>query len=187
VNRIGAILVAGVLVCLLAPARAGAVDKLRGNLISNGGTPVGGLTGTGKVLNGAAGQAAVGRSAGSNKDLCHGFWCFGGVQIVGVEDGPGGTHAPTVLEFGLPTPNPMRERMGIALSLPKAGEVRVDVFDVQGRVVGAMHAGQLDPGVYRLEWDGTDGEGHASGAGVYFARLQVDGRVITQRRFVRLR
>ncbi len=186
-KRTHALVVGGALLCLLAPAGAGAVDKLRGNVFSNGGTPVGGLTGTGKVLNGAAGQAAVGRSAGSNKDLCHGFWCFGGVQIVGVEDGPGGTHAPAVLEFGLPSPNPMRDRMRVSLSLPKAGDVRVDVYDVQGRVVGAMHAGQLDPGVYQLEWNGTDGEGHVSGAGVYFARLQVDGRVIAQRRFVRLR
>src|SRR5512143_3641510 len=138
-----ALVVGCALLCLLAPAGAGAVDRLRGNLFSNGGTPIGGLTGTGKVLNGAAGQAAGGRSAGSGKDLCHGFWCFGGVQIVGVEDGPGGSHAPTVLEFGLPTPNPMRERMGISLSLPKSGDGRVDGFDVQGRVVGAMHAGQL--------------------------------------------
>jgi hypothetical protein len=55
----------------------------------------------------------------------------------------------------------------------------VDVVGVQGREVGAMHAGSLDPGVYRLEWDPTDGDGHHSGSG--------DGRLVSPRRFVRLR
>ena len=81
----------------------------------------------------------------------------------------------------------MVDRMAMSLSLPKAADVRVQVYDVTGRVVGEMHAGRLDPGTYRLEWDGTDGEGHASGPGVYFASLQVDGRLVTQHRLVRLR
>jgi len=48
-------------------------------------------------------------------------------------------------------------------------------------------AGRLDPGYYRLEWDGTDGEGHASGSGVFVARLLVEGRIVVNRRFVMLR
>jgi len=175
------------LLVLAAAHPVGAAPVLRGGVLGNGATPPTGSVGGGKVLYGTAGQAMVGQSGNANSNLHSGFWCYGGVRVVSVEDGPPGTPVPATLEFGVPTPNPARGRVGFALSLPKLTNVRVDVFDVQGRVVGAMHAGRLDPGIYRLEWDGTDGEGHASGAGVFLARLLVDGRLIANRRFVMLR
>jgi hypothetical protein len=180
-------LVACAVLCLLAPAGAGAANKVAGGVLGTGGNPATGSTGSNKVLYGTVGQTVVGQSNGAAHNLCHGFWCFGGVRVVSVDDGPGGSRVPTLLALSLPAPNPMVSRMSMDLSLPRASDVRVDVYDLQGRAVGAMHAGRLDPGVYRLEWDGTDGDGHASGAGVYFARLLVDGRFVVQHRFVRLR
>jgi hypothetical protein len=60
-------------------------------------------------------------------------------------------------------PNPFNERATISLSLPETGEVRVQVYDVTGRVVTTLRDGVLNAGVHRLEWDAT---GQASG--VYF-------------------
>lgn len=179
------------LVCALALATAAAdaraANKVAGGVIGNGATPAAGSTSAGRVLLGTAGQAVVGNSSTSHHNLCHGFWCAGGVRVVSVDDGPDGSHAPTELAFGRPSPNPMTDRMNVSLSLPKAAEVRVDLYDVQGRMVGGMHAGRLEPGVYTLEWDGTDGDGRVSGPGVYFARMLVDGRLVAQHRLVRLR
>jgi hypothetical protein len=163
-----------------------AATTLRSSVLGNGATPSAGVGAAGRVLVGTAGQAAVGYAGSASKALCHGFWCNAGVHVAGIEDPPGGG-LPTTLEFSLPAPNPAFGTVRFRLALPHAAAVRVDVFDVQGRMAGAMRAGNLDPGVYPLEWDGTDGDGHASGAGVFFARLEVDGRLVAQRRIVLLR
>lgn len=165
---------------------AAAAPNLRSGVLGNGATPSAGVSAAGTVLNGTAGQAAVGNAGGASNGLCHGFWCNAGVHITGVEAPPGGG-LPTRLEFSVPAPNPAFGRVRFRLALPHAADVRVDVFDVQGRAVGAMRAGKLDAGVYPLEWDGTDGDGHASGAGVFFTQLRIDGRLVAQRRFVMLR
>ena len=180
-------LAACALLVLAVAQPAGAVTVLGGGVLGNGGTPSQGSAAGGKVLTGTTGQAMVGTSSNAKNNLCHGFWCWGGVRVVSVEDGPPGGRRPTQLEFGLPATNPSPGRVALELSLPSAADVRVDVFDLQGRVVGSMHAGRLDPGVYRLVWDGSDGDGRVSGAGVFFTRLLVDGRLIRTRRFVMLR
>ncbi len=171
-----------------SPARASApMLTVAGGVFGTGAAPAGGVTGSGRAVLGTVGQPVVGASTGATKNLCHGFWCGGGVRVVSVDDAPDGGHAPKVLAFGLPSPNPMTDRMRVSLSLPAAAEVRVDLHDVQGRLVGGMHAGRLEPGVYQLEWDGTDGDGRVAGPGVYFARMLVDGRLVAQHRLVRLR
>ena len=171
---------------LIVPTSATAASVIAGSVLGNGATPAGGMTGATHAILGTVGQPVVGLSAGAATDLCEGFWCFGGVHLLSVE-GPAGAAAPAALEFGRPSPNPMRDRMTLVLALPRIADARVRIVDVAGRAVGEMHAGRLDAGTYRLEWDGTDGEGHASGPGVYFAALQVDGRLVRVQRFVRLR
>ncbi|HET9328012.1 MAG TPA: FlgD immunoglobulin-like domain containing protein [Candidatus Eisenbacteria bacterium] len=136
---------------------------------------------------GTVGQPAVGRTVDLNNSGCLGYWCFGGVRVVAVEKDPIDEGLPTVFALGAPFPNPTAGKVMFALGLPRAAEVRISVLDVEGRSVGSMRAGSLDAGRYRLEWDGTDGNGRVSPAGVYFARLLVDGRPVAQRRIVRLR
>jgi len=67
------------------------------------------------------------------------------------------------------------------LALPEAVSIDLAVYDVQGRQVGRMFGGRLDAGYHRLQWDARAG---GMGAGVYFARLLVDGRLVGQRRIV---
>jgi len=153
---------------------------LRGGVNGNGGNV--GSSGT-HVLHGTAGQAAVGVSDNAGHILCHGFWCFGGVRVVDVEQPDPGEALPDRLEFGQPTPNPAHGVVSFRLALPEAASVDFAVYDVQGRLVGRMFGGRLDPGHHRLEWEPGAG---ATGAGVYFARLLVDGRLIGQRRIVRM-
>lgn len=72
--------------------------------------------------------------------------------------------------------------MSFALALPKAAEVRLVIFDVRGRQVAEPVRDRLDPGRYRLQWDAPGGV--REHAGVYFARLLIDGRVEGERRVV---
>jgi len=166
----------------LSAADAGAA-KLRGGLLSNGGTPSAGSASAGKVLRGSAGQWAVGRSSGSAKAICHGYWCVGGVQILAVDDPPDLLPA-LALEFGRPTPNPAAGEVSLSFSLPAAADVDISVFDIVGRRVGALASSKFEAGRYVARWDGRDTGGALTGPGVYYARMLVDGRLVARRTFV---
>lgn len=156
---------------------------LRGYVVANGATPGGGLSGSGRVLLGTAGQAAVGQSANATHELCSGFWCWGGSRVVSVDDHPPGADLPKELSFGCPYPNPAPGAVRFALALPGPSRVELRVLDVQGRVVWTQR-GRLEAGYRTLVWDGRDGSGRRAGPGVYFARLVVEDRLAGRRRIV---
>lgn len=52
------------------------------------------------------------------------------------------------------------------------GPIRLDVFDVRGRLVRTLLEGNRTAGALRVDWDGTDGRGRALPSGVYFGRLE---------------
>lgn len=56
-----------------------------------------------------------------------------------------------------------------------SGDVRVDIFDVSGRLVRALVRGVEGPGQKAMVWDGTDNSGRAIASGVYFCRVRVSG------------
>jgi flagellar basal-body rod modification protein FlgD len=52
-------------------------------------------------------------------------------------------------------------------SLPKPGEVRVEVYDSIGRVVKTIFLGQKEAGSHSIQWDGTDSSGNLVPDGTY--------------------
>jgi hypothetical protein len=58
----------------------------------------------------------------------------------------------------------------IHYSVPAAGEITLQLFDVSGRLVTTLAEGTRAAGQYELAWDGMTHRGPAC-AGVYFARL----------------
>jgi photosystem II stability/assembly factor-like uncharacterized protein len=74
-----------------------------------------------------------------------------------------------------PSPNPFRRAATLAFSLPRAGLVRVAVFDVGGRLVRELWAGERAAGRHELTWDGRDAAGRAVASGVYLARVSARG------------
>ena len=65
----------------------------------------------------------------------------------------------------------------MCFDLERAGDVRLDVYDVAGRPVRRLHAGRMEAGNHAMMWDGTDDHGRAVASGVYYGRLEVAGRV----------
>ncbi len=179
-------LVAGLVLCAAVGALAGPAGavKLAGSVMGQGGRPV---SGSGRVVNGTVGQAIVGRSGGT-RVAYHGFWWAGGVHTVGVEEGPGGPGRtlPSALAFGAPRPNPSRAGVRFSVALPRAASVSLAVVDLQGRRVAGFPADSRPAGDWEVSWDGRDDSGQSVAAGVYFARLDVDGRPFATRRVIRL-
>jgi flagellar hook assembly protein FlgD len=70
--------------------------------------------------------------------------------------------------------------------LAEAGEARLEVYDLAGRLVRVLASGAHGAGRHAVAWDGRDARGRAVGGGVLFYRLQAGGRA-ENRRFVILR
>ena len=96
---------------------------------------------------------------------------------VGVEGSP----VPRELSFAAPTPNPAGAATTLRYELPRAGEVRLAVYDAMGRLVRTVVSGNREAGAHTASWDLCDASGRAVGSGLYFARLEVGGRVIARR------
>ena len=71
--------------------------------------------------------------------------------------------------------NPFRAGAGtleIGFRAEAAGPVRLDVLDVQGRLVRGLLDGDFPEGAFSVRWDGRDERGTTLKPGVYFVRLE---------------
>jgi flagellar hook assembly protein FlgD len=71
-------------------------------------------------------------------------------------------------------PNPFNPETQISYRVPERAEVRLSVYNVTGQQVAQLVSATLEPGVYRVTWDGRDGVGRAVASGVYFYRLETE-------------
>jgi hypothetical protein len=78
-------------------------------------------------------------------------------------------------------PNPFRGAARIALTLPSAARVRLDVVDVAGRVVAVLGEGRRAAGTHAFTWNGRTRSGSHAAAGVYWVRGETGGRRATTR------
>lgn len=84
------------------------------------------------------------------------------------------------LALALGTANPFRERTDILFDLPAASPVRLEIFDVRGRLVNTLADGEpMAAGRHTARWDGTGEGGRALPSGIYFARLAAGGETKT--------
>lgn len=110
----------------------------------------------------------------------HGFFCFDSALAVHA--------APTTadideaaLSFDLrAAPNPTQGFVDLSFALPRPGRSSLVLVDAQGRSVRIIDRGSWKTaGEHRVRWDGLREDGSPAPAGVYFARLRVEGREVT--------
>jgi len=95
--------------------------------------------------------------------------------------GVGDRSLPGEVSFAQPKPNPTRGPTVLSYSLPQSGHVRLALYDVAGRQVRLLVDGERQAGDQTVIWDLRDDEGRTVNAGIYLARLEAGGRLITQR------
>ncbi len=78
-------------------------------------------------------------------------------------------------------PNPFSRTTGIYYTIPARGDVTLRVFDVEGALVRTLVNGTVDPGDYRVTWDGCDDRGSTVPSGTYFYRIECGGQVTAQK------
>jgi hypothetical protein len=68
-------------------------------------------------------------------------------------------------------PNPFSANATIQFVMPAEGDVRVEIFDITGRLVRTLAHAEVDRGPGVLKWNGHDTAGFPAAPGVYFCRI----------------
>jgi hypothetical protein len=80
-------------------------------------------------------------------------------------------------DIRLTSPNPSTSGVTVEFNLPRASYLDAAVFDVAGRKVATLAGGErLEAGPHRLGWDGRLSSGVAAASGIYFVRVDREGR-----------
>ncbi|MEM1043643.1 MAG: FlgD immunoglobulin-like domain containing protein [Bacteroidota bacterium] len=91
----------------------------------------------------------------------------------------------TATGLGEVYPNPFRTDLTVRYDLADAGHARVEVYDVLGRSVAVLAAGEHAAGQHEAQWTGRDEAGRPVSAGLYVVHLRA-GQVRLSQTIVRL-
>jgi len=78
-------------------------------------------------------------------------------------------------------PNPFNPRTVISFELAQTGPVRLEVYDVKGRLVQTLGDRVFEAGLHSVPWDGRDRRGGETASGLYFFRLMTEDEVQTHK------
>ena len=68
-------------------------------------------------------------------------------------------------------PNPFNPTTRFTVDVPRLADVQLAIYNVLGQKVRTLMSGEVSPGSYQMEWDGTDGQGTSAPSGIYFVRM----------------
>jgi len=158
-----------------APAPAGSGTSMSGAFGATT-VPASAALATGEVLDGHMTLWVRGRDASGNWGAATALTVpTAGSTTLGVEG------QEWVDFLATPSPNPFHGPVAIRFGLARAGEIRLELFDVAGRQVQTLASGSLAPGPHVARWNGRDRQGNEVRAGVYFVRLTTGSRVFHKR------
>jgi PKD repeat protein len=80
--------------------------------------------------------------------------------------------------FAWASPNPLNPSTVIRFALSQPGSVRLNVYDLSGRLVKALANQFMEAGVHDVRWDGSTRTGTKVASGVYFYVLQTPERTV---------
>ncbi len=78
-------------------------------------------------------------------------------------------------------PSLLEQPDGTRIETQESLEISVKVYNVVGRLVSVLADEIVAPGTYTTEWRAVDDQGNAVASGVYYVRLQIGKKFLTQR------
>ena len=88
---------------------------------------------------------------------------------------------PTMTELYQAYPNPFNSSTQIKIHIPRTSRTKLEIFDIQGRLVDTLVDRTLGAGEYSFGWNGTNQAGRSVSSGSYFYRLKSGEDAITRR------
>ncbi|MFH1681574.1 MAG: C25 family cysteine peptidase [Candidatus Eisenbacteria bacterium] len=85
--------------------------------------------------------------------------------------------SPEVFRYGLDPsrPNPFNPETAVTFHMASAARASLRIYDVSGRLVKTLFAGQAGAGAHEVRWDGRTDAGRSASSGIYFLRLEAPG------------
>lgn len=108
------------------------------------------------------------------------------IRAGGPGDEPGSSTTPDRPTLIGNFPNPFNPTTVFSFYLPKAAEVKLEVFNIMGQRVITLADEFREAGEHAVTWDSRDHGGNRVASGIYFYRLQADG-VTTTKKMVLMR
>jgi hypothetical protein len=85
-------------------------------------------------------------------------------------------------------PNPFNPSTQLTYEIPRPSRVAMHIHDALGRRVRTLvEVTHAEAGRFSIDWNGRDDDDRPLGSGVYFVRLESDGRVHASRRLTLVR
>lgn len=107
---------------------------------------------------------------------------FGFANYNGILENSGEKYLPQSQYLLLPNhPNPFNSSTFIAFNLPSASEIRLAIYDQQGRLVNELVRGWRLAGFHEVVWNGTDKNGLPVNSGIYLCHWQANGQIHVQK------
>jgi hypothetical protein len=77
--------------------------------------------------------------------------------------------------------NPFRSGVALRFELPREQAFVLTIYDALGRRVDTLRRGTLGAGSHRVDWEARNERGDPAPAGIYFARLETEGRILVKK------
>ena len=81
---------------------------------------------------------------------------------------------PSKFELNQNYPNPFNPSTKISYSMPVDSQVRITVYDIDGKSVKMLLDRYQAPGNYSVSWNGKNEKGEAVSSGIYFYKLETE-------------
>lgn len=81
----------------------------------------------------------------------------------------------------LAAPNPFNPATSVSFKLGRAQTVRIQVYDLDGRLVARLADREFPTGTSAVTWPGTADDGHALASGTYLILVDSPGRQVTSK------
>ncbi|HYJ33295.1 MAG TPA: FlgD immunoglobulin-like domain containing protein [Candidatus Binatia bacterium] len=104
---------------------------------------------------------------------------FATVLPQGVNGVPPGASAPELV-LAVASRNPGNEAM-LRIDLTRSGPIRLALYDAAGHFIRDIASGETPAGTTFKKWDGRTRSGAPAPSGLYFARLEAEGRTLVRR------
>ena len=91
------------------------------------------------------------------------------------------TEIPAQYELSQNYPNPFNPGTTIAFVIPKAQDVKLEIYNMLGRRVKTLVEDKMQAGAHKVAWDGTNDLGKAVASGTYIYKLRTESFTETKR------
>ena len=71
-------------------------------------------------------------------------------------------------------PNPFNPETNIEYEVPVSSNVEINIVDISGREVKTITRGHVQPGIYKILWNGTNHFGNKVSSGIYFITMRAN-------------